>query len=51
MSEGYMGVQGAIEDTDSMINVPDGFDSRIYINNKALFTWNPLKTSNKLKLN
>lgn len=28
MSEGFLGVQGAIEDSDTMINIPDGFDSR-----------------------
>lgn len=28
MADTFMNVQGAIEDTDAMINVPDGFDSR-----------------------
>lgn len=28
MSDSFMNVQGAVEDTDAMINVPDGFDAR-----------------------
>jgi len=42
MSEGFMGIHDAIEDTDVMINSPLGFDSRnTSFYNIALFTWNP----------
>ena len=39
------------EDNDeTMINTPEGFDARISSFNSALFSWNPLKTSAKIKL-
>ena len=41
---------GALEDPETMINVPDGFDARILSINEALFTWNPDRISTKLKL-
>ena len=44
-------VPGAIEDNDTMINVPDGFDARTFLKIVALFTWNPDRVSTKLKLN
>lgn len=33
-----------------MINIPEGFDARNYHHHLALFNWNPVKTSNKIKL-
>lgn len=44
-------IQGFIEDTDAMINVPDGYDARTFPFSLALFTWNPDRMSSKLKLN
>ena len=38
------------EDTQAMINPPDGFDARNSLLNSALFSWNPEKTSVKLTL-
>lgn len=37
MSDGFLNVQGAIEDTDTMINIPDGFDSRKNLLTKPCF--------------
>lgn len=40
-----------LEDTETIINPPDGYDTRKFCFNKAMFTWNPLRTSHKLALN
>ena len=32
-----MGVKDAVEDTDAMINIPDGFDSRKYLFTQPYF--------------
>lgn len=45
-----MNVQGALEDTDVMLNVPHGFDARIHLLISALFFWDNNKISTKLKL-
>lgn len=39
-----------LEDSEAIINVPDGFDARKFNSNLALFTWDPDRTSPKLLL-